>query len=506
MGSGTSSQSSALRKAVDVPSLKIVVVGDPLVGKTSILCRYIHNQFSPVYIQTHKAAIENVVRKVNVPSHAKVSVAFWDIPGHEDLPLHTSYFTDLDAVIVVVDLSDPVSLESAVVWRQAVLGSASFTSPYCDPLKEENKDQNEPRDFKNIENIPFLLLGNKLDLCMEIEKTKDEILTVDTTEKIDQPKEKFEQTLVISNRVQQLEEIASSGFAGSVAVSAHNNDLSVHAAIQTFLRHILEKRSLVESRWVARPDNHPKDVTSGRPRYEPERQLKSVGIYEIDAKFNLAEEILYRVSSLQRYQEDSLSKFSTQCVEAGVITSSQDASMQNCLVALRDKLAELDLKLQLKLDEEFCHLEVKASTEDAQLDKDVRYAIKTFNKEYAAVTRAILAEFPIAEIKISQIESQVNQLCEQDDIIAQWRHGKASLLQSSSGKGNVSDAIPSGNMAGPQTSVVSQGRSGEISPRLKAGAVVERNQAVLRHVAHECHDCLAHIQRSVKQAKAAFVW
>ncbi|RUS90365.1 hypothetical protein EGW08_001860 [Elysia chlorotica] len=200
MGSSSSAPSPALHKAVDVPNLKIAIIGDPEVGKTSILSRYIRNQFSPVYIPTHKAAIENVVRKFNVPGHAKVPITFWDIPGHEDLPLHSSYFTDLDAVIVVVDLSVPASLESAVVWRQTVLSSATFTSS---SKLDEEKDK-EARDSinqsKKVEDIPFLLLGNKLDLCLEkgggdVEETHDE-------------------NLVVSNKVQQLEEVAGRGFTG----------------------------------------------------------------------------------------------------------------------------------------------------------------------------------------------------------------------------------------------------------------------------------------------------
>ncbi|KAK3701009.1 hypothetical protein RRG08_063262 [Elysia crispata] len=409
MGSGSSSQSPALHKAVDVPNLKIAITGDPEVGKTSILSRYIRNQFSPVYIQTYKAAIENVVRKFNVPGHAKVPITFWDIPGHEDLPLHSSYFTDLDAVIVVVDLSVPTSLESAVGWRQTVLSSASFTN--SDEMDETKEKQTTSKHLKNIEDIPFLLMGNKLDLCLD---NKEEDVT-----------EKAEKNMVVSNKVQQLEEIAGQGFTGSIAVSARNNDMSVHAAIQAFLRHMLEHRGLVQRKWVACPDNQQGGKPSGRPRYEQERQLKVIGVKEIDTKFDQAEEILYRVASLQRYQEDSRSKFSTQCVEAGVIANSQDASMQNCLVALRDKLIELDLKLQLKLNDEFCHLEVKASSEDAHLDKNIRYAIKTFNKEYAAVTKAILAEFPVAESKLSQIESQVDHLCKiyQKEMKAQKGHG-----------------------------------------------------------------------------------
>ncbi|RUS90364.1 hypothetical protein EGW08_001859 [Elysia chlorotica] len=220
---------------------------------------------------------------------------------------------------------------------------------------------------------------------------------------------------------------------------------------------------------------------------------------QIDTKFDQAEDILYRVASLQRYQEDSRSKFCGQVVAAGLVAESQDGSLQNCLVALRDRLEGLDLKLQLKLSDEFCHLEVKASTEDAELDKDIRYAIKTFNKEYAAVTRAILSEFPVAELKLSQIESEVDGLCApHQEVQDPTGHGRAAANHSS-----VSHISNAGNNASGVRQTA-EARAGVAAGC--AGGAVERNRAVLRHVARECHDCLAHVQRTVKQAKAAFVW
>ena len=70
---------------------------------------------------------------------------------------------------VVVDLSDPTSLESAVMWRQIVLGSASFTDSKSDQTSNEKseggkEEETRSKNHKNVEDIPFLLLGNKLDL------------------------------------------------------------------------------------------------------------------------------------------------------------------------------------------------------------------------------------------------------------------------------------------------------------------------------------------------------
>ena len=71
------------------------------------------------------------------------------------------------------------------------------------------------------------------------------------------------------------------------------------------------------------------------------------------------------------------------------------------------------------------------------------------------------------------------------------------------------NVVPHTSTTGPEiekNTNVFFNNAGESFEGMRAGGVMERNRAVLRHVAHECQDCLAHIQRSVKQAKAAFVW
>ena len=126
----------------------------------------------------------------------------------------------------------------------------------------------------------------------------------------------------------------------------------------------------------------------------------------------------------------------------------------------------------------------------------------------------------MAESKLSQIESNVEHLCKnsQEELKTQKSHGgtsktDTSITAASSDRGSASSASATSSNDSPHTSTkytsaIHDNKSTSAEPHggMRAGTVVERNRAVLRHVAHECHDCLAHIQRSVKQAKAAFVW
>jgi protein lin-28 len=99
MGSACGSHRSVNITRDDSPSFKVVLVGDAEVGKTAIFMRYTRNQFDFSYQPTVAVCIGNVVKKVNVPTDAVVSVAVWDLPGREEVDLRRSYYKDIDAAI-----------------------------------------------------------------------------------------------------------------------------------------------------------------------------------------------------------------------------------------------------------------------------------------------------------------------------------------------------------------------------------------------------------------------
>ena len=122
-------------------NIKIVILGDCYVGKTSILKRYIENQYSNDYKYT--IAINFLVKPV-VRNNITNNIYFWDTAGSERFrTINSLFYRGADACIVVFDLTKIKTFSNISYWMDEFLLN---TSP------------------SDAEKFPFVLLGNKSDL------------------------------------------------------------------------------------------------------------------------------------------------------------------------------------------------------------------------------------------------------------------------------------------------------------------------------------------------------
>ena len=126
---------------------KLVLVGDPNVGKSSFLAKLVNDNVSLIYIPT--IGVDFHILKV---SHAfqKIKLQIWDTAGQERFrPITTSYYRGSHAPIFDFDLTNRESFKNIEIL--------------FDRYKNENW-----REFKS------LLLGNKADLVLERKVTFEE--------------------------------------------------------------------------------------------------------------------------------------------------------------------------------------------------------------------------------------------------------------------------------------------------------------------------------------------
>ena len=122
--------------------LKIIILGDSGVGKTSILHKYVNNKF----IEEHKATIgaDFNTKEIMIDDNRLITLQIWDTAGQERFQsLGNAFYRGADACILVYDITNKQSYDRIQTWKDNFLRQSSPHAP---------------------ELFPFLLLGNKSDL------------------------------------------------------------------------------------------------------------------------------------------------------------------------------------------------------------------------------------------------------------------------------------------------------------------------------------------------------
>ncbi|MFX1278198.1 MAG: GTP-binding protein [Promethearchaeota archaeon] len=143
-----------MSKRQDKYKYKITVIGDGMVGKTSLIKKFTKGSFEKDYIKTIGAQFSNYKQDIE---NDQCELVFWDIAGQDEFHfLRPSFYKNSSAAIIVYSLEDNS------------LGKESFkniTHWYSD-LKHFCGD------------IPVILFANKIDLVdkKQIETKKIEKL------------------------------------------------------------------------------------------------------------------------------------------------------------------------------------------------------------------------------------------------------------------------------------------------------------------------------------------
>jgi small GTP-binding protein len=97
---------------------KIVLLGDPAVGKTSLIRRFVLNTFDEKYVSTIGARVSK--KEVEVPTlmfRVRMDMMIWDLIGSkESTRLHEMYYRGADGAIVVADITRLSTIENLQMW------------------------------------------------------------------------------------------------------------------------------------------------------------------------------------------------------------------------------------------------------------------------------------------------------------------------------------------------------------------------------------------------------
>lgn len=101
---------------------KVCVVGEPAVGKTSLLRKFVKNQFETKHIQTVGVDISKQPMDIQIDGKKiPVILLFWDLAGQVVFHLlHKVYLNGAYGIILAVDLTRPDTLEKVAGWHHIV--------------------------------------------------------------------------------------------------------------------------------------------------------------------------------------------------------------------------------------------------------------------------------------------------------------------------------------------------------------------------------------------------
>jgi small GTP-binding protein len=95
--------------------IKICLLGDVSVGKTSIASRFCKNSFNENYINTIGGAYQQ--QNIVLNNGAKIKLHIWDTSGQDRFRSMTNlYYRDAQVAILTYDVTNDQSLESLNYW------------------------------------------------------------------------------------------------------------------------------------------------------------------------------------------------------------------------------------------------------------------------------------------------------------------------------------------------------------------------------------------------------
>ena len=156
-------------------NLKILILGDSSVGKTTLLLKYVDGYFPTIYVAT--IGVEFKVKKINV-NGIDLNLQIWDTAGQERFRGVTrNFMKGADGIIYAYDITKKSSFDSLKNWiiqsEESTVGFKKIIIGNKTDLESERVVSKEAfQKFCQNKNIQGMEVsaknGNNVDKCFEL--------------------------------------------------------------------------------------------------------------------------------------------------------------------------------------------------------------------------------------------------------------------------------------------------------------------------------------------------
>uniref|UniRef100_A0A672NXH2 Ras-related protein Rab-7b n=2 Tax=Sinocyclocheilus grahami TaxID=75366 RepID=A0A672NXH2_SINGR len=123
------------------PHLKVILIGNSGVGKSSFMTRFVDHRFTNLYCAT--IGVDFLTKEITIDKRS-VILQIWDTAGTERFhSLGTTLYRGAHCCLLVFDVTSSISFDALEVWKKEFLVQACPSDPSA---------------------FPFIVLGNKIDL------------------------------------------------------------------------------------------------------------------------------------------------------------------------------------------------------------------------------------------------------------------------------------------------------------------------------------------------------